>query len=430
MKGSRADWIVLGLALAVIVAVSILAGDRGDGEGQEARQNPSSFNPRGSGTKGLFLWLQALGVRVQRWELPLRGLPPEATVLVVMGPRIRPIDEEELTALEEWVREGGVLVLADNTGGLPVPGMWPGAPVVRFGLWPTLGGKPSALQPAFPSRYVEGVEAIQPRGPVRFQRQAPGGWAPVFADTSGDVMGVRRLGRGTLIAISDPGLFSNARLETAGHARLLLNITRSHVGRGLVLVDEIHHGYGDRGAFSRYLGETAVPWMLAQAALAFLAFLVARGTRFGTPVSRVQAARASSLEYVSALGDLYQRAGARRVAVEALAGSLRRSLVSALGAALGEETGRLAARASRRFRLRADLVRACLVPGPAAAASDEGLLAFARAVHRVEGRLGRVAGQPGHGVATAGLPPSGSVVLDASGKPPHVPAEQPRSGKA
>jgi hypothetical protein len=387
VRGSRAEWIALTAALAVIVGLSVLLGNRGAEEGQETRQNPSSYNPRGTGSKGLFLWLQALGVRARRWELPLRGLPREAAVLLVMGPRISPVEEDELQALEEWVRGGGVLVLADNTIGLPMPQVWGGAPVASFGLRPTLGGQTAILQPAFPSRYVEGVEGIQPLGPVRFQRQASEGWAPLFADASGDLMGVRRLGRGTLIAISDPGLFSNARLQAAGHARLLLNIVSAHVGRGVLLVDEFHHGHGAHGAFSRYLRGTAVPWMLAQAALAFLAFLVARGTRFGAPVPPVRPARASSLEYVSALGDLYQRARARRLAVEALAGWLRRTLVTTLGAPPGENASRLAGRAARRFRVSEDLVRACLTPGPGAAASDEELLKFARAMHRVEGRL-------------------------------------------
>jgi hypothetical protein len=224
---------------------------------------------------------------------------------------------------------------------------------------------------------------------VRFQRRASEGWAPLFADVGGDVIGVRRLGRGTLIAVSDPGLFSNARLQADGHARLLLNIASTHVGQGVLLVDEFHHGHGDHGVISRYLGSTAVPWMLAQAALAFLAILVARGTRFGPPVPPVRPARASSLEYVSALADLYQRARARGLAVEALAGSLRRTLGPTLGATPGEQTGRLAIRAARRFRVKEDLMRACLAPGPGAAASDEGLLKFARDVHRVEGRLRR-----------------------------------------
>jgi hypothetical protein len=197
--------------------------------------------------------------------------------------------------------------------------------------------------------------------------------------------------------VSDPGLFSNARLEVADHARLMLNIVGVHRGKGMVLVDEFHHGHGYQGAFSRYLRGTAVPWVLIQTALTFLAFLVARGTRFGAPVPPPEGARASSLEYVSALGDLYQRAGARVLAVETLAGSLRRSLAASLGVSRGEEVPRLAASAASRLGIKEGLARACLVPGRAATGSDEGLLRFARAVHRMEARL-----RPRPGSATLG----------------------------
>jgi hypothetical protein len=400
MKGSRGEWIILAAALAVIAVVSVMLGNRDAEDDREARPNPSSYNARGGGSMGLYLWLQALGIRVRRWEQPFQELClcQDATVLLVIGPRVVPIEEGELKSLEEWVGQGGVLVLADNTVGTPVPGIWVGAPVLKFGLRPTLGASPSgSLWPTFPSRYIDGVGTIQPRGPVRFQRQVPEGWAPLFADAAGDWLAIRRLGRGTIIAVSDPGLFSNARLEVAGHARLILNIVQAHAGKGMVLVDEFHHGHGYQGAFSRYLKGTAVPWVLIQAALAFLAFLVARGTRFGAPVPPPEAARASSLEYVSALGDLYQRAGARGLAAEALAGSVRRNLAASLGVRHGEEVARLATRAASRLGVKEGLARACLVPGKAATASDEGLLKFARAVHRIEARL-----RPRPGFATFG----------------------------
>jgi hypothetical protein len=388
MKGSQTEWIVLVALVVVMAGVSALIGDRQTDETREEQANPSTYNPKGTGSKGLYLWLQEIGLQVRRWERPLTGLPHEARVLLILGPRL-PLDEQELKALAEWVRKGGVLILADDTMGRPVPGVWAGAPSLAFGLRPRLGGRTATLRPAFASSYAERVETIQPLGRVRFARQDPEGWAPLFADQTGDVMAFKRLGEGTLIAIADPSLFSNARLEIAGHARLVLNIMQRHADGGVVLVDEFHHGHGQRDGLLRYLKGNAAAWILAQAALAFLAFLLARGTRFGAPVPVQGDARASSLEYVGALGDLYRRAGARRLAVEALARSFRRKLTEALGARLGEEAGQFGERAARRFGLRADRVEGCLAPGPGTAASDEALLRFARAVHGVEGRLRR-----------------------------------------
>jgi hypothetical protein len=393
MKGHRREWIVLAALVVVMMGVSALLGGRDPDDAREDRANPSTYNARGSGTKGLYLWLQELGLPVRRWESPLVNLPAQATVLLVLGPRV-PYEEPELKALEEWIRGGGVLLLADDTVGGPVPGVWAGALAFRFGLQPRTGGKPSTLRPAFPSSYAAGVETIQPTGWVRFQRQRPEGWAPLFADGAGDILAIKRLGEGSIIALTDPGMFSNARLEFAGHARLALNITQENVGRGVILVDEYHHGYGHDSPFFRYLKGTAVPWMLAQAALAFLAFVVARGTRFGPPVPASETPRTSSLEYIGALGDLYRRAGARRLAGDTLAKSFRRSLTEALGARPGEESVKLAARAVRRFGVRAERVKACLEPGPGAMASDDALLKYAQAVHHLEARLRRRAVGP------------------------------------
>jgi hypothetical protein len=395
MKGSRWEWIVLVILIVVMAGVAALIGDRN--AAREDHPNPSTYNPKGSGTKGLYVWLQELGLPVRRWERPLTDLPAQATVLLILGPPI-PFEGAELSALEEWVRTGGVLLLADEQVGGPVPGVWAGAPVLKFGLQPRTGERPGALRPAFPSPYVAGVETIQPTGRVRFQRQRPEGWAPLFSDRVGDVLAIKRLGKGVIFALADPALFSNARLEVAGHARLALNIAQAHAGSGVVLVDEFHHGHGHQSPFLRYFKGTAAPWMLAQAALAFLALLLARGTRFGPPIPAGEVARASSLEYVGALGDLYRRAGARQLAGHTLATSFRRTLTEVLGARRGEESVTLAARATRRLGVQAERVKACLEPGPAMAASDEGLLKFAQTVHRLETRLRRrAAGPPRNG---------------------------------
>lgn len=388
MKGSRWEWVVLAALIVVMAGISALIGARDVGDAREDRPDPSTYNAKGSGTKGLYLWLQELGLPVRRWERPLTTLPTQATLVLVLGPRL-PFEEQELRALEEWIRGGGVLFLADDSVGGPVPGVWPGAPVLTFGLQPRTGGKPGTIRPAFPSPYAAGVGTIQPTGWVRFHRQRPEGWAPLFAEGVGDVLAIRRLGEGTIIALTDPGLLSNARLELAGHARLALNIVQAHRARGEVLVDEFHHGHGHQSSFLRYLKGTAVPWLLAQAAVAFLVFVMARGTRFGPPVPVGETARASSLEYVGALGDLYRCAGARRLAVDTLAKSFRRTLTEMLGVRSGEASVKLAARAVRRFGLRAERVKACLEPQQGTAAADETLLKYAQAVHDLEAQLCR-----------------------------------------
>jgi len=135
MKGSRAEWLILAALLVVLVGASILVGAQGESEGPELAPDPSTYNARGSGSKGLFVWLQELGVNVRRWERPLEDLPEEARVLLVLGPR-RLLDGGELAAVERWVRAGGVLCLADSAVGRAVPGVLPGPAALKFGLRP------------------------------------------------------------------------------------------------------------------------------------------------------------------------------------------------------------------------------------------------------------------------------------------------------
>jgi len=147
MKGSRAEWLILAALLVVLVGASILVGAQGESEGPELAPDPSTYNARGSGSKGLFVWLQELGVNVRRWERPLEDLPEEARVLLVLGPR-RLLDGGELAAVERWVRAGGVLCLADSAVGRAVPGVLPGPAALKFGLRPRFAGGPATLRPA------------------------------------------------------------------------------------------------------------------------------------------------------------------------------------------------------------------------------------------------------------------------------------------
>jgi hypothetical protein len=387
VKQLRGEWVVLGVAMAAAVALSALLGAWA-GEGPESRPNPSTYNHRGSGSLGLYLWLRELGIPVHRWERPLRELAgrPDARVLLMLGPFVRPPDEDEIAGLMGWVRQGGTLLLADDTPSFAVPGMVLGPPALHLGLRAVPARPSGPVRPALPTPYLDGVQELRPKGAVRFERRSEG-WVPLFADAHGDVVALRRLGRGTVVAVADPGVFSNAGLETPDHARLVLNLIHAHAGRGEVMVDEYHHGHGAGHGLVAYLRRTSLPWILAQAALLFLAFVFARGTRFGPPVPLAGATRASSLEYVSALADLYRRAGARALAAEALAGSVRRLVAERLGLGAQPEPSRLGARHAERLGVPAAALRAALVPGRDVATSDEALLGFARAVHHLELRL-------------------------------------------
>jgi hypothetical protein len=125
-------------------------------------------------------------------------------------------------------------------------------------------------------------------------------------------------GKGRVIAFTAPQIFTNGELRKGDHARLALNILLEHLGDGILLVDEYHHGYGRVSSVFEYLGNSFGAASLAQAALAALLFLALLGRRFGPPRPMLEPQRRSSMEYVRAMGELFHRARAPGLALESV----------------------------------------------------------------------------------------------------------------
>ena len=125
-------------------------------------------------------------------------------------------------------------------------------------------------------------------------------------------------GKGRVIGLSDPSLFSNVSLRDGDHARLSLNLLLSHRGNGELLIDEYHHGYGRATSVLEHLFSSRTLIPLLQGMFIFLVLWAGKGRRFGPPRQLLQEERSSSLEYVRAMAQLYQRAKVRALALKAV----------------------------------------------------------------------------------------------------------------
>ena len=125
-------------------------------------------------------------------------------------------------------------------------------------------------------------------------------------------------GKGRVIGFADPHLLSNVSLRDADHARLAVNILLTHLGSGILLVDEYHHGYGRAATVVHHLFSSRALTPLLQTVLLLLVLWAARGRRFGIPRGLSQEKRRSSLEYVCAMAQLYQRGRGQVSALETL----------------------------------------------------------------------------------------------------------------
>jgi hypothetical protein len=276
------------------------------GRGQEPG-TPSTYSSGRVGYKVLYLWLQELGVPVGRWEKDLKNLPPHATVLMLLEPRLGP-EPGELKSLEGWVARGGTLFIASQ---MPNPFL------AAFGLElaGSRGEGPKEGTSFQPGPYIRGKRDLRSQGHFDLTSNRPDLVIHV-RDKRGALMGVVDQGKGRVIALSDPGLFSNLKLRQGDHARLALEFLLCYLGQGTLLVDEYHHGYGRAtSVFGHVLG-SGVQGLLFQGGLILLVLWAAAGRRFGPPRPQPEGKARSPMEYVRAMAGLFQRAGANRLALE------------------------------------------------------------------------------------------------------------------
>jgi len=84
----------------------------------EVRPNRSSYHSGPTGTRALYDFLSESGFKVMRWREPLTELQKNSghmvSTLVVVGQVIVPFDDKDHKALNEWVANGGRLILIDR----------------------------------------------------------------------------------------------------------------------------------------------------------------------------------------------------------------------------------------------------------------------------------------------------------------------------
>lgn len=274
---------------------------------------PSTYNAASAGYKALYLWLREMGVPAERWERPLTELTQETDVLVMISPRLGPWPEE-LKALETWIRDGGTLIR----------------------MSPSLGPYAKHLVSNVKTRHQDQKEADHKEGPsfqpgpyIRGQRKIASEWhLPIDSakpetivharDAFGNLILAKEDGKGRVIEIADPSLFSNLRLREGDHARLALDVLLTHLGDGRLLIDEYHHGYGRVNSVAGYVLQSSAFVPLLQVLFLVLLLWAFAGRRFGPARPLRKETERSSMEYVRAIAHLFQRVKARRLALESV----------------------------------------------------------------------------------------------------------------
>jgi len=280
----------------------------------EGPPRPTTYSAGSGGYKALYLWLKKLGFPAKRWEKSLAQLPPEAAVLLMSKPEIGP-DRGEFKALDGWIHRGGTLVLV-----IRPPGMF----LNHFGFEVDKTGSLRDKTPETenltcqPGPYTQDIRDVYSQAHGRFASTRPE-VVVHLRDGRGGLVAALKKGEGRVIAVADPDLFSNMRLREGHHALLALNLLLTHHGGGDILFDEYHHGYGRATSVMGYFVRSSALQPLLQGGLLLLFLWAAVGRRFGTPRPTVEQEELSSMEYVTAMAQLFQRAEAGTLALKTVA---------------------------------------------------------------------------------------------------------------
>lgn len=299
----------------------------------------TSYSTVSEGAKAAYMLLQESGYQVERWQRSPQHLPTSGkSVLLFTDPTATP-NAEEVTALQRFVSNGGTLILAGQMGfmftSLPPPGP---LPLASEG-WETF----LAITPSAQARDASSIKLdTSPRW------GSPPAGIPLYGDDRGPVVMQFPIGKGQILWLASASLLSNAGLREAGNLEFLLASVGSRENH--VLWDEYFHGHRESTPVAA-AAHSQVKWATAQLAFLALAVLLTFSRRSGPQRAPVAESRLSPLEFVSALGDLYQRVGTANVAVDIYYERFRNRLARRLGLRSTATPEELARAARDRYQI-------------------------------------------------------------------------------
>src|SRR5579863_741394 len=210
-SGDRKFLLTAGGLLAALTGLALLSGT---GAGGTQGGLASSYSTASDGSKAAYALLADLGYSPERWNRPPQDLPlAPGTELVLADPMV-PASSEERSALVNFVRHGGRVLITGVEGGklLAAASL---SQARRAGEW-------NRFQSEAPSPLTLNAPEISMNGAVRWQRP-PAEALPCFGDNEGATVVEIRLGKGTLIWWADSSPLTNYGLTQSSNLALFLN---------------------------------------------------------------------------------------------------------------------------------------------------------------------------------------------------------------
>jgi hypothetical protein len=298
----RVDAIVGAAALLVIALLGFI---RAQGHAPQVSA-PSSYDYGPAGYAAIYELLQREDVNVSRFERSHLLLSHEIAALdlaqvpysLLFGGGL---SRGDVTALKNWVAGGGTLIVLSPPYGDAGDKLL-GIPATRNLKQPARRALAFAEVPL-----TTEVKGVSGNFAVEFDDRAASKAFPILVTSTGVVALKYQLGKGAVVALTDPSIFSNTRLREPDNARFAFNLLGAF---RTVAFDETVHGF--TGGTSLW---SALPLTARLAAIVTLATIILAVIgnlfRFVPPLPLAEADEPDSSAYLTAMANLLESAGAR-----------------------------------------------------------------------------------------------------------------------
>jgi hypothetical protein len=313
---------------------------------------PDSTSP--TGTKALVQLLQSFGANLD----VTTDQPPTSADIALALPNTVP--EERGDALRAWVGQGHTLVVADPESPLSAPPAT-GVSVVTS---PVLQGDcdVSALarvgalgvEDDNGSSPISGRLFPVPQGATACYTQKPFSFGPSNDDRREAVLVVEPMGRGQIVSLGVPSIWTNQGLGDQDNAALATALLAPRQGTQVAVL-QLPSGTVAHTTLSSLIS-IGVKLAFLQLVLALIVYLFFRGRRLGKPIVEEQPVQIPGSELVSAVGNLLQQTRSPDRAAVLLRADLRRRLGERLGLPVGTSPEVLAATVEARTGIAQDEV--------------------------------------------------------------------------
>jgi len=385
-KNAKAVSLVAGLFLLFIALNFAFFADNRASEENEINGDRSSYRTTPYGARAFYTLLEESQYGVMRWEKPFTELKERdpGTLIVIAPPVQYNPDEDEITALNNWLDSGGLLIIVDRE--------------IKLGLGDAIiNTEPAAVRsdvhPLQPTSFTRGIQRVAISELATGVKVDSRSVTYHIGDTQSAILADARLGKGRVVLLTDQYIVANNGVSQADNVKLGLNLLADRPP-GKIAFDEYHHGYGHTwagGGIMSYFRGTPVPWMLAQGALIAVLVVYSYGKRFGRPIPLRRERRTTNLEFVSSMANITRLAEASDLAMEDIYSEFRKRLCRFSGVSPKLENSKLAAAAARRSRIDArdlsEVLTRCEEVAEGTPVSEGELLKLVTRIRGIESQL-------------------------------------------